>query len=478
MNFFDAIRHTLLQQPKQVFLVWPSVGGGQLAPVSHTGRDILNRTQAIREALQAKHIKAGDLVLLALPVSFDLICGLLAVMALGGIPVLPPAGASSVSLLSFVRRARIHMVLAQQPLRPAARLIAWLLKVQVQALAFLPGPAHESAAAEAVGQGQLALVSHSSGSTGKPKAIRRSHQVLKAQHEAIKAIFLPWAGQRDFPLFPNILLHNLAAGVTSILPNVPWGNMEQLSAARVVAQLGQERVHTLTGNVFYFNALAKYLRQYPQDLPTVKAIGIGGSPVPETLVQALREVFPQAAIHIIYGSSEAEPIAARAVGTGAANPLAGYWVGAIHPALEWQICPMGQLSLGAKLDTVVGEIQVRGSHVASAEPGQWLATGDYGYVADGQLYLTGRQGNERIHQGVQHYQLEHLLYHLPGVERVAARSDEAGFTLFIQGAVRRQEVEELIAKTFHGALVCAIHFRSVLPVDTRHLSKILYSQLS
>jgi acyl-CoA synthetase (AMP-forming)/AMP-acid ligase II len=303
--------------------------------------------------------------------------------------------------------------------------------------------------------------------------------VLRAQHEAIKAVFPPWAGQRDFPLFPNILLHNMAAGVISILPDVPWCATQQLEPARVLDQLERERVETMTGNVFYFDALLNYLRQHPRQLPEVVAIGIGGSPVPEPLVQELKQFFPSAAIHIIYGSSEAEPIAVRQVGAQTGNPLAGYCVGSVHPALEVQICPLGQLSNGQETGPMVGEIQVRGPHVATAQPGQWLATGDYGYLADGQLFLTGRQGNECLHGGVQHYQLEHLLYHLPGVERVAARSDAAGFTIFIQGpTVSRQDVEELLTKTFHGTLSCTIHFRSSLPVDSRHHSKILYAQLS
>lgn len=474
-NFFETIRRTLLQHPEQVFLVWPA--GEHKAPVSYTGWAILNRTQAIREALQATPVRAGEPVLLVMPVSFDLICGLLAVMALGGIPVLPPAAATPSAILGLLRKANIRAVLTRRPLRPTSRLLAWLFRLKIIAVAHLSA-AKNLAPAEPVDGGQFALVSHSSGSTGQPKAVRRSHRVLLAQHQAIKAVFPPWAGQRDFPLFPNILLHNMAAGVISILPDVPWCATQQLEPARVLDQLVRERVETMTGNVCYFNALLSYLRQHPRQLLGVVGIGIGGSPVPEPLVHGLRQFFPNAAVHVIYGSSEAEPIAVRQVSTQVANPLAGYCVGTIRPALEVQICPLGQLNNGLKPGPMVGEIQVRGPHVATSQPGQWLATGDYGYLADGQLFLTGRQGNEGLHGGVQHYQLEHLLYHLPGVERVAARSDAAEFTIFIQGTASQQDVEELLAKTFHRALHYTIQFRSTLPVDSRHHSKILYAQLT
>ena len=71
---------------------------------------------------------------------------------------------------------------------------------------------------------QPALIAHTSGSTGQPKQIVRTHAVLSAQHAVLKAVFPPWPGQQDFPLFPNVLLHNLASGAASILPKVPWGN--------------------------------------------------------------------------------------------------------------------------------------------------------------------------------------------------------------------------------------------------------------
>lgn len=471
-NYFECIRQALLLHPERVAVVWPGAQGA--GTTTSTGQAILDRVQALREALAATPLAPGQPVLLALPVGPDLICALLAVLAHGAVALLPPASASPTTVLRLVREARVRTVLTARRPGPGARFVAWGFGVRVVAVAALPGPVAASAPAAPVAAGQAALISHSSGSTGgQPKAIRRSHRVLRAQHEAIKEVFPPWAGQRDFPLFPNILLHNLAAEVVSILPDVPWGNLPQLDPARVVAQLRQKHVQTLTGNVFYFTALLGHLRRHPAPLPAVVGLGIGGSPVPERLVQELKTYFPSAAVHIIYGSSEAEPIAVRQVGA-ATCPAAGYCVGTLHPNLECQLRPLGQLLNGA----TVGEILVRGAHVATPEPGQWLPTGDYGYLAGGQLYLTGRQGNERLHHGVQHYQIEHVAQHVPGVERAAARADAAGFTLFVQGAqATGPALVQALAKHFPPGICGAVHFRSHLPVDRRHHSKILYDQL-
>ncbi|WBA40375.1 class I adenylate-forming enzyme family protein [Hymenobacter canadensis] len=473
-NYASLILAQLRHHPAQPCLVWPAPDG---STSRHTGHDLLQRIAAHRQQLLTAGVQPGHPVLLAVPVSVELIAGLLAVQALGAVPVLPPAGASGWQLLHLTRRLSIGVVLTATAPRQLLRLVAGLLGVQLIAAEAGPlGAAIDGWEACPVPAQQPALVSHSSGSTGRPKAIRRSHAVLQAQHAAIKAAFPPWQGQRDFPLFPNVLLHNLAAGVVSVLPAVPWHDLRQLSPARLVAQLQDERVQTLTGNVAYFAALLAHLQRQPVALPDVVAVGVGGSPVPEPLAQQLRQAFGQAAVHVIYGSSEAEPIAVRQVTDDVPNPLAGYCVGTIQSGLEWRFELLGVLQGRATPGQPVGELWVRGAHVA-ATPGEWLRTGDYGYVADGQLYLTGRQGNEQLHHGVQHYQLEHLLYHLPGVERAAARADAAGFTVFVQGTVPPASVARLLAEQFPGVPVLAIHFRTMLPVDARHHSKILYSQL-
>jgi olefin beta-lactone synthetase len=473
INYASVILAQLRQHPAQVCLVWPAPAG---AATSYTGHDLLQRIGGSREKLLAAGVQPSQPVLLAMPVGVALIAGLLAVQVLGAVPVLPPAGASGWQLDGLVRRLGIRVVLMRGAPSPLVRMVAWVRGLRL----IEPNADHNQVTdgweACLVPAQQAALVSHSSGSTGRPKAIRRSHAVLRAQHAAIKAAFPPWTGQRDFPLFPNVLLHNLAAGVVSVLPAVPWHDIRRFSAARVVAQLLAERVQTLTGNVAYFAKLLAELRERPVALPEVVAVGVGGSPVPELLAQQLRQAFGRAAVHIIYGSSEAEPIAVREVTNDVLNPLAGYCVGAIRAELEWRFEPLGVLRRGPAESQPVGELWVRGAHVAAA-PGEWLRTGDYGYVAHGQLYLTGRQGNEQLHHGTQHYQLEHLLYHLPGVERAAARANAAGFTVFVQGQARCEDVAELLAKNLPDVPISAIHRRPTLPVDARHHSKILYDQL-
>ncbi len=474
-NFYECIHRQLLKGLTHTCIVWPAPDGAGRA---YSGRAVLDRIAEIGFRLSQRGLRSGQPVMLAMPVTFDLICTLLAVMAQGAIPVLPPTAANPRSLLALVRQGGVRLVITR---REPSGLLAWLARqlgvsvVATNTIQALPLPWLRPAL---VDPNQPALVSHSSGSTGRAKSIRRSHAVLRAQHEALRDAFPPWPGQRDFPLFPNVLLHNLATGTVSILPDLPGFSLARMQPDRLIQQLLHEEVQTLTGNVYYFQKLLPYLALHPGAFADVRAVGIGGSPVPEWLVQALKNVFVQATIYIIYGSSEAEPIAIRAVGDEPEDARFGYAVGTILPSLRVDICPMGTLTLPNGIICATGEIRVRGAHVAQTGNG-WLATGDYGYIDPlGQLFLTGRQGNEQIHRGVQHYQIEHVLQQVNGVVRVAARATATGFTVYTEGRAAEADLRAALDQNFPGGLVDGFKWRKKLPVDARHHSKIRYEKLT
>lgn len=482
-NFYAHIAATLRAQPAATLLTWPALtlaeaGSEHVPSLYNSGAEIAAAVAAVRQRLTAAGVQPGQRVLLLVPVSFELIGALLGVLAHGAVAVLPPAKSSPAQLLQLARHGQVAaVVLASAPVI-GLRLLGRLFGLKLLGAHTLAGDFFELPPT-AVPPDQPALITHTSGSTGQPKQIVRTHAVLSAQHAVLKAIFPPWPGQQDFPLFPNVLLHNLAVGAASVLPKVPWGNFADFYPPLVVEQLLDFEVQTLTGNVFYFQKLLPELRQQPGGFPAVRALGVGGSPVPEWLGQELQAVFPQATIYVIYGSSEAEPIAVRPLSIAAENPALGYAVGLVHPSLELHLETLGKLELPNGERRPVGEIQVRGPHVASTAAGGWLRTGDFGYfAADGQLYLTGRSGNESLRHGVQHYQVEHVLQHLPGVRRVAARPVAAGFAVYVQGEATEAAVRAALARHFPAAVCAEVHFRAELPVDHRHHSKIRYAEVS
>ena len=505
-NFAERLFAELRRQPAREVLRWPAAQPGA-APTSVSGAALLARVQAWQQALEARGpVPVGAPVLLAHPGSPELVAALLAVLGLGAVPVLPPAGASLGVIYRLLKAEQIRLAIVAPNMQ---RKLGWLGKLlSCHCIAAAKPTDYKSQSLELaaptlrpVGLMQPALISHSSGSvSGRPTAVRRSHRVLQAQHEALRLQFPPWAGQRDFPLFPNVILHNLAVGALSIVPDLPGGRLAQLDPASLVAQLAAEQAETLTGNVFYFAKLVAHLHYYPATFPAVRALGIGGSPVPESLLAAVQQYFPNATCYVIYGASEAEPIAVRAVAGPAPDPRRGYCVGQPHAGLTislrnpqpvWQpdtyqgFTTYGEASNSTSLAELQpyqsGEILVRGAHVAlPAGPSAWLATGDFGYFdAAGQLWLTGRRGSARLVRGVGHYQLEHHLRHLPGVAQVAAlpRADGSAFDVFFAGMTTAEALVAASEVAFGPGLLGQVQQRERLPVDGRHFSKIRYDLL-
>lgn len=472
VNFFNTIHATLKRNKNNTLIIWPS---GDNTAKNFSGSDLLGKIAAIRGLLPEKKSSDAENILLALPVSIDLICSLLAIQSLGNAPVLPFANAKAGDLLKLIKRHRVKsVVMANKPdffLKTIAFFYGFkIISVRGYQITNIIFPVTN------VAPQQAALITHSSGSTGKAKPVFRSHKVLLAQHQVLKEIFPPWPQQRDFPLFPNILLHNLAIDVVSILPDIPNFKLRELQPTKIIEQLTKEKVETLTGNVYYFTKIIDHLTQYPFKFPNIKAVGIGGSPVPEKLVVALKTYFTNASIYIIYGSSEAEPIAVRKIDSELIDPLHGYNVGIINNHLELSFSIMGEVKAGTKLYPV-GEIVISGDHVANVN-NQGLHTGDFGYLNENnQLLLTARKGNEKICNGFQHYQLEHLLLNNKAVENVAAIIGNDGIDFYVQSNLDEKEIIDILISHLPKEKIKSINKRDKLPVDERHHSKILYNQI-
>ena len=492
LNFCQALLPALTATNGQQELVcWPATAGSPAVRVSAAAlRQQMAATQA---ALDAQGVRPGQPVLVLVPMSPALLVALLALLSLGAVPVLPPAGASALALWKLMRHPgpRAAVVAARVPRRTQ-----WLARLTGRRLLPLPtsdvSPPHRALLAwqpQLVPAAQPALVSYSSGSTGggRAHAVQRSHQVLLAQHAALKKAFPPRPAQRDFPLFPNVLLHNLAAGITTIIPDLPWAaGWSKFVPARVLAQLAEERVTTLTGNVFYFQKLLAHPTVSPASFPLVQAVGVGGSPVPESLLPSLQRVFPNAECYVIYGCSEAEPIAVRRAEAAPTDPRRGYCVGAVHSDITLRLAAPQPLWLPGHLNSSAsplsaGEIQVQGPHVARPSGAEWLATGDYGYLdAAGQLWLVGRRGAGGPVRGIWHYQVEHVARQAAGGTLVAARpaANKLAFDLFVQGtAMVERAVRQALTDAFGADILGTLHLRDHLPVDGRHFSKIRYDLL-
>jgi acyl-CoA synthetase (AMP-forming)/AMP-acid ligase II len=361
-----------------------------------------------------------------------------------------------------------------------------------------------------------AVISFTSGSTGTPKALVRSHGVLRGQYRALRDAMDLRPGQVDLCALPVFVLANLGAGVTTLLPDADLGRPGRIHPAPVHEQMRRESPTRLTASP----AFIERLLTAPDAWTSVQRVDTGGAPVPYDLQRRIREA-TGADVHVLYGSSEAEPIAdlahkdIRQSDVTAMRHGDGLLVGRPGSHVEVRILPdrwgtpigpftREDLEIQSLPTGMAGEIVVAGPHVV---PGYlhgegdaenkirvgdqvWHRTGDAGrFDAEGRLWLLGRC-SERLYGGagetgtvsdaVYPLSVELAAQAIPGVRRAAALvvDERRSVVLELDDGARHKEsaIAREVLEAVGGGMMSA-YVMDRLPVDRRHNAKVDYGQL-
>lgn len=354
-----------------------------------------------------------------------------------------------------------------------------------------------------------ALITFTGGSTGgTPRGVLRTHGLLIEQHRSLSSILPVQENDIDLPAFPIVTLHNLASGITSVIPDFPFRRPDSVQPEKILRQIQSQKVTTASGSPAYWSAIVKYCLAQEQIL-NLRRIVTGGAPVTPELMGQLSRIAPHAEILNIYGSSEAEPVAKLSVrelrdekitriGAGAGIPL-----GRPIPGIYVRILDGNHKEQSAN---EVGEIWVSGRHVArgyfsdpkanaankylDAEGNLWHRMGDIGYKDhDEWLWLVGRVNTIVIRAGKTMYplQVESVVEKLPFVRRTALvgetdkRLGERAI-LLVEPAkdiplpnTWRKEIQSLVAE--RGWVLDSIRPIRKIPMDARHNARIDYQKL-
>ncbi|MET0396317.1 MAG: non-ribosomal peptide synthase/polyketide synthase, partial [Longimicrobiaceae bacterium] len=318
----------------------------------------------------------------------------------------------------------------------------------------------------------LAYVIYTSGSTGRPKGVRVSHRALL--HTLL-------AAQEAFGFGPGDVVPSLASFAfdiwlfESVLPLLGGGAVrvvsreEVLETARLVEGLaGCTALHAVPA---LMRQVVEQVASTRGALPGLRRAFVGGDAVPPELLDAMREVFPAAAVHVLYGPTEGAVVCA----THAARASAArrQWVGR----------PLGNAALhvldgagGLAPVGVPGELCIGGASVArdylggaaptaerfvpdpfSGEPGGRLyRTGDRArWTAEGELEFLGRMDTQVKLRGfrIEPGEIESVLAEQAGVREAAVqlREDVPGQKRLV-GYVVAEEGAEIAAAELRGAL--------------------------
>ncbi len=391
--------------------------GGARRAISYA--ELARRVARVAARLRREGVAPGDPVLLFVPMSIELYVALLGTLHAGAVAVFVDAWADRRRLdaaveaarpVAFLGTPRAHVLRLFSPAVRGIRRALWVRRDFGAAAA-------DTLPLTPVAADAPALVTFTTGTTGKPRAAARSHAFLLAQHEALARHLGLRETDADLPTLPVFALHDLASGCTCVLPEFDPRTPAAIDRDVLLAQIAREQVTTASASPSFFEALLGPGPE-PEPLP-LRALFTGGAPVLPALARRLAAL-PRTAAHVVYGSTEVEPIAsipAREMAAALATPADGLLAGRPVEELALRIVRAtdGPIALDAPGWAAwdvppgeTGEIVVAGAHVLGGYLGDpdadrrhkvrdgartWHRTGDAGRLdRDGRLWLMGRVG--------------------------------------------------------------------------------------
>ncbi len=434
--------------------------------------ELLHAGREVASGLLQRGVSAGDRVAIMLPTGLDYLFSFFGALLAGAVPVpiYPPARPSQIE--DHLRRhagilANAGVVLLVAP--PEAQGVAKLLRLHVETLRAMPTVAELRAQPSAPGRpavrgDDIAYLQYTSGSTGQPKGVVLTHANLlaniRAMGRALRAtpedVFVSW-----LPLYHDMGL--IGAWLGSLYYAAPLVLMSPLRflarPERWLRAIHQHRGTLSGGPNFAYELCVRMVRDKALeglDLSSWRVAFNGAEPVlPETLQRFTERFaahgFRRQALLPVYGLAEN--------GVGLAFPPLGRgpWIdrvsrdalmreGRARPAAEddahalrLPACgvalPGHELRVANESGVEVGEreegrIQFRGpsatrGYYRNPEATRallrdgWLDSGDMGYLAQGEVFLTGRRKDIIIRAGrnIYPHELEEAIGAIAGIRQ-------------------------------------------------------------
>ena len=417
--------------------------------------DLLSRAKAIAAALQRHGMRKGDRVALILPQAEEFVPTFLGVAQGGGVPVplYPPLGlgqlghylehcrhivsASRATLL--VTNSQIKTVIGTvRESAPDLRALLTFKDLDGDEKQFQP---------PSVSLDDLAFIQFTSGSTSRPKGVMLTHGNLAVNCSAIMNQGLEYdakdRGISWLPLFHDMgLIGFVIAPMMHPTPVTFMPPMMFLKRPAVWLQTISKHRGTITYAPNFAYALAvKRVRDEDIegiDLSCIRVAGCGAEPIQAETLRAFADRFAKygfkESMYVpSYGMAESSLAIAFARGIpldrvksaalweqGHAEPAVAGDPGAIEVVgcgkrfVDHEIKIVDVESGAEHPERRVGEIVIKGPSVTAgyfddAEKTRdvirdgWLRTGDLGYLADGQIFICGRQKDVIIINGKNYY---------------------------------------------------------------------------
>jgi acyl-CoA synthetase (AMP-forming)/AMP-acid ligase II len=376
--------------------------------------------------LSERGVRAGDVVLIALPSGIDFAIAYAAVLWTGAVAtaVNPRLGPDEVGGII----ARSRPTAALEPDGGDPRVPAGSVAIRVSLADLVrAGTAEVWSPPAAVAHTDPAVIVWTSGTTGAPKGAWFDYTALAAGARVSGLLSAPF----DRRLMPTPFAHagfmtrvwdQLAYVMTTIITPTPW------SAETMLAAMTRERVTVGQGVPTQWEKLLALPELSRETLPQLRIVGTGAARVPAELVRALRERL-RCPIVVRYAATEVPSM----TGTRAEDPaeVLEHTVGRPQDGIEIRIVDEAGRSVP---HGTVGRLaarspfQMRGywhdaeQTAAALGADGWFLSSDLGRLDEaGNVTLAGRASEAYIRGGYNVYPLEveNVLTAHPGIAAAA-----------------------------------------------------------
>jgi 1-acyl-sn-glycerol-3-phosphate acyltransferase len=467
----EVLAWHVARHPDRPHIVLQAEDGSERT-VSYAGLD--QAARAVAAGLIERGLEPGQAVAIMLPTSVEYFFSYFGILLAGGIPVpiYPPARPSQIEdhlkrHAGILSNAQTVMLITVQQ----AKALALLLKPRVGTLkevmtpdeVMRPGASvSTSVSAPRAKPADIAMLQYTSGSTGNPKGVVLTHANLliniRAMGRALRVtpadVFVSW-----LPLYHDMGL--IGAWMGSLVYGFKYPVMSPLTfLSRPHLWLRSIHRHggTLSGGPnFCYELCLRRIQDADMegiDLSTWRFAFNGAEPVsPDTMEAFIRRFerwgFRREAMAPVYGLAEATlgvaftpprrgPLidrvereafttSGRAVPASEGDTLSFVACGVPVPGHQLRVVDSSGRELPERSE---GHIQFSGPSVTSGYyrnpeatrdllDGEWMNTGDYGYIAGGDVHISGRIKDTIIRAGrnIHPYELEEAVGNLDGIRK-------------------------------------------------------------
>jgi acyl-CoA synthetase (AMP-forming)/AMP-acid ligase II len=466
-------------------LLFPNKTALQYDNESVTFHQLSEKVNLLCSQFLNKGIKSGDKILVLHPLSIDLYASLLALLKLNCCLVFVEEWTKLSDIIACQKQINCQYIICSKKVNFIRLFIPSLQRLERISLKHT---AQYPIIDIEIPWKSEAILSFSSGSSGQSKVIIRTHQILNAQFDALKDKIIDCENAKMISNFPVVILLNLGLGISSYLSkSIKMSKLNKTDFRLLYNEIIREKITHLSVSPYIINQLANTIKTESLNKINLFQIISGGAPFFPSFVENINQYLVTQYFFVLYGSSEAEPIAQCSANEIVENTNnQGLYAGEIDENCQ---CIVGDVSNGIITEFEpykAGEIFVSGEHVVKNYLNDndlelknkikfkdriWHRTGDFGYFdSANKLFLTGdinrKQGSQYL------LDIEKSLQKIKGVERATLLNN----IVYVQTQINEDKrgIEKEIQLIFNTKI--KIIFMK-LPLDRRHFGKIKYKEL-